>query len=633
MLRKWVKFSLLLIGLLLGQLSFAYTEEDLRQLAWSEEWLNHLHYEKNIFGHWRSLLDGDDFFFSKEGKTDPYAELVASLAAVDSKELIGKIKQIPRCAFPERYFFLDKKLKLNLKPVRCEKLEEFLAQFKLPQGLSLVFSSAYPNNPASMFGHTFLKVRSQSKSDLVDQGLNYAALVADDENPFAFMWFGVTGGYIGRWSNVPYYVKINEYVNAESRDIWEYELNFTPEETLRVIYHLWEIETNSHFDYYFFDENCSYQILKVIVTVKPEWKDILKHHIYVIPGETIKKIAEVPGAVLSVNFRPSRYKKLLQHYDALDKKEKERFFDLIKHDEKVKSETSRPVIDALAVYYEYSISEKKKLYKQSYEQKREELLSHRSTLGRSTAEEKARLKPIISESRPDWGHDPYYAGLGYGHYSINSGEENKYYYLHLKSAYHDLLNDDRGYSPFAHIEFPQIKVAYDEQAKEFQIKSLLGLATTSLFPINRLEQKMSWKLKLGMERVRNLNCADCLPVFAEGGGGYSINIFNQSGILYSMLSARAELHRDYDKGQRYAPGFELGLAFHPASKMKFHLFVEKNYYIDPNPVRESHLSFQAALHPSKNFEYRMSSDWFLSRSSDRDLRQYELSAQIGYFFR
>ena len=51
---------------------------------------------------------------------------------------------------------------------------------------------------------------------------------------------------------LPYYEKIKEYSNLENRDIWEYSLEFTPDEVERMLLHLWELK-DIYTDYYFFD--------------------------------------------------------------------------------------------------------------------------------------------------------------------------------------------------------------------------------------------------------------------------------------------------------------------------------------------------------------------------------------------
>ena len=49
----------------------------------------------------------------------------------------------------------------------------------------------------------------------------------------------------------------------EYRDVWEYPLTFTPEEVQQFARHVWETK-DTYFDYYFFDENCSYRLLALL---------------------------------------------------------------------------------------------------------------------------------------------------------------------------------------------------------------------------------------------------------------------------------------------------------------------------------------------------------------------------------
>jgi hypothetical protein len=68
---------------------------------------------------------------------------------------------------------------------------------------------------------------------------------------------------------MPYYLKVREYSDLENRDIWEYELNLTPEEIDRLLMHAWELGP-IHFDYYFFDENCAYHLLGLLEAARPD---------------------------------------------------------------------------------------------------------------------------------------------------------------------------------------------------------------------------------------------------------------------------------------------------------------------------------------------------------------------------
>ena len=62
-----------------------------------------LHYRRTIGGEYESEADEAGFFLAPQGKTDPKAELQATLARFFSTELVGRSRQPARCAFIARY--------------------------------------------------------------------------------------------------------------------------------------------------------------------------------------------------------------------------------------------------------------------------------------------------------------------------------------------------------------------------------------------------------------------------------------------------------------------------------------------------------------------------------------------------
>ena len=132
------------------------------KLANEREWHLLLHYRKDLFGGHTSEQDDPGFFMSLNGKTDPQAELDATLKQFFSEELVGRSKQPAQCAFIARYEWLRNQLRFDetrLPPQRCERFERWFADFEA-QSITLIFPSAFLNNPASMFGHTLLDRKS-----------------------------------------------------------------------------------------------------------------------------------------------------------------------------------------------------------------------------------------------------------------------------------------------------------------------------------------------------------------------------------------------------------------------------------------------------------------------------------------
>ncbi|HVC08533.1 MAG TPA: DUF4105 domain-containing protein [Elusimicrobiota bacterium] len=177
-----------------------------------------------------------------------------------------------QCRFPARYAWLDSKLHFdpaNLAPRACPLLDRWKQKLSA-QSVSVVFASAYLDNPSSMYGHTFLLIHHAGRpadERLLDYAVNYAAR-ADTANGVLFAIDGLAGVFPGRYSAMPYYLKVQEYSNLESRDLWEYRLNLSSATLGRLINHIWEMRSAS-FPYYFFNRNCSYELLPLLDAADP----------------------------------------------------------------------------------------------------------------------------------------------------------------------------------------------------------------------------------------------------------------------------------------------------------------------------------------------------------------------------
>ena len=145
------------------------------------------------------------------------------------------------CRFPARFAFLSKHLDFTHLPnVYCADFKE-MRDYITPTKASIIFPSAHINSPASMFGHTFLLLDSSFQSRLLAFAINYQADADPSQtNAISFAFNGLFGLYTGSYSILPYYDKIKEYSNVESRDMWEYELNLTQEEITQLYNHIWE---------------------------------------------------------------------------------------------------------------------------------------------------------------------------------------------------------------------------------------------------------------------------------------------------------------------------------------------------------------------------------------------------------
>ncbi|HEV8539821.1 MAG TPA: hypothetical protein VGQ60_01545, partial [Nitrospiraceae bacterium] len=105
-----------------------------RQLAEEREWHLLLHYRSNLWGGFTSEADDPGFFMAPDGKTDPQAELNATLKQFFSPELVGKSRQPAQCAFVARYRWLKEKLSFDdrrLPPQRCDRFDAWFKELNV----------------------------------------------------------------------------------------------------------------------------------------------------------------------------------------------------------------------------------------------------------------------------------------------------------------------------------------------------------------------------------------------------------------------------------------------------------------------------------------------------------------------
>jgi hypothetical protein len=328
-------------------------------------------------------------------------------------------------------------------------------------------------------------------------------------------------------------------------------LNFTPEETKRLLAHIWELEVTSYFEYYFFDENCSYQILRAIEAVKLDW-DVSQHRIYAIPGETIKRVTDVPGGVRRVKLRPSLYHQLLRRYNSLDSSGRRRMRELMAGKNLDGPNDSLDVLDGVLLGQLYKRAKKKAKWSDADQDLENRILSLRAKIpGEATTlpQTKTELR-----SRPDHGHDAYSFNLSTG-WLDNERGEGMMGRIKMRSAYHDLLNSDRGYSPFSEIEFPWIEFQYHRD--QIRLQELGLVSTTSLFPMTFVDQRISWRMKFAFETERGRECQNCLLQTFETAAGAALG--TDAYRLYSLILARAEGNSRLRHGYRLRPGLEAGL--------------------------------------------------------------------------
>lgn len=533
-------------------LSFSLTlhAASLQSLADDPYWLSLGHYQADSFGGWRSYVDDDQFFLAADGAHNPASELAATLAALREPAELGNSH--PQCRFPARTRWLKAQLQLNDLPTpECSEYRDWFTDVN-PHSTVLVFPAAYLNSPSSMFGHTLLRIDQPDidshNTALLSYALNFGAFIEGDDNSILYAWRGLMGGYPGLFALVPYREKLSEYNRLENRDLWEYRLNLSEEETARMVEHVWELK-QIRFDYFFFDENCSFRLLELLEIARPGIQLTEHFPLTAIPTDTVRAVKDA-GLIERIDFRPSRERELLGRAEQLRHEEQAWVLRLSQDPGQVDDNDflalpaeRRALIQDAAfrlVRYHSETQDRGDNAQRSFQ-----LLS---AINRNPPPALTIARPSL----PEEGHESRTWQLAAG-----SRDDRAFADYALRMAYHDLTDNLDGFPLGAQIEIFQLRLRQYEN-NHWQLQRLDLANIRSLTPRNALLQPWSWQVGGGLERVLGKDGDTPLAGHLSGGAGASWQL--HSDLLgFALGTGRLEYNEDFAATLSPAVGFNTGL--------------------------------------------------------------------------
>jgi len=493
-----------------------------------DEWHKILYYESSRGGV-RSQADDPAFFLAKTGATQPKTELIASIEQFLT-EPTGEENPV-HCRYPRRFDWLKTQLPQSISwpKVDCPDLSAFIEQ-AAPQGMTLVYPASYLNNPASMFGHTFIRVdargEGEQRNDLLALTVSYGADVKPNENGFVYAFKGLTGLYPGSVRSHPYYLQVQNYNELESRDIWEYPLQLTAKQTETFIKTAWELK-DINFHYAYLLKNCSYRLLSVMEAAFPELDLLSEYDTYAVPIDTLRTL-ERAGLLDKPDYRPaiaSRIAYLQRQVSASGNELARRLVDDGVSDDQREVLADFPqdeqgrIID---LAYEYSRFKAKRaegdLAEVSYDLLR---LRSRYPSGELTIES------------GDWPAEPL-AGHGIRRIGLGAGirRATPYGLFSFRPVYHDRYDRQAGF-----LEHSQINALNSEwrllggsdSPVEIKLDRFDLVDFSSLVPYNPMTPSMAWTGRLGWQRSTSDDAR--LPFGASLGLGRSRQLSENSSVF------------------------------------------------------------------------------------------------------
>ncbi len=546
---KIIYISLLLFTLPVFAADFqsAIQKSNLQNLSSSLQWEKFLHYYPTILGK-RSDIDSSSFFLAKSGYKNKHAELSAFLKAL-------YLNKKTRCNFPARVkWLIEKKIIPDsfLEFKHCKKYNDFYKKAH-PKSVYIVFSSYYLESPASAFGHTFFRFstnqnfRNDKRNELLDTGISYGATVTT-KNPALYALFGLIGAFEGNYSLLPYFYKIREYNDFEARDLWSYQLNLTEKQKIKLVDHLWEV-ANSWSSYFFFSENCSYNILTLLEAVNPEWELISNLPHYVIPADTLKILYTIPGFVKGVTFRPSVKKVFLNSIEQLSNIEKKllsKIIDLkdllLLDSSNISEQENSHILDALIDYLDYKHSTEILEEKGEFFDWKLLILKRRAVLNVTPLSQDV---PLPELERPETAHPSRRINVGLG----NKSSENNYLSAGFRFALHDLQDPIQGSPQYAGISFFKTNFRYYTDQNQLLLQELAFVDVFTLNPWEYKHYPISLRAKAYISNKESVNGENSLIPYLLFSSGLTTVLKNRY-----IFSTFINTELSYSKNYQYKDG-------------------------------------------------------------------------------
>ena len=587
-----------------------FKKTDLEQ---SRGWQKLLHHERNMFGvktiqvtdpefllnnklnedaRFRNLNELEATFVSFFEDPKAFEKLIEPPTSKYQKEgdKVVDFSTHPICRFPARLKYIKNHLPTDVwqklpKP-RCIYQDIFLEALD-PKSVSFVFSSYYSDSPGSAFGHTFFRINRKKnnefqKHELLDYGIGYAANVTTS-NGALYALLGLVGGFTGSWANLPYYYKVREYNDFESRDLWSYDLNLTPDEVEMLVLHFWEIGAH-YYRYYFFTQNCAFHMLTALEAAAPRLH-LIEHvpFYYVIPSDSMKALFYEPGLVSNVTFRPSLRHSFLERSNQISDSSK----DLLKQftldpnaalfekmpepkERALTLDAALDLIDLKNPQVKAETPEEKAVVKM-----KESLLLQRAQIDVISPELKI---PMNSLEDPSNSHGSSRASLSYF-----EKDKIKWGFFEYRFALHDLLDPTQGLPKNSQLEFFNLKFQLLPNHFKFHEGTLFKVF--NLNPLNFFERKLSWGLDVGVQnKMKYCDPSEygCYLTGLRGRFGYAMHLDSEqtTGWLMGSVNARHGNHLLKDKKTYFAPGFEVGLHHRFSNSQAFLATFGREYPLD-----------------------------------------------------
>jgi hypothetical protein len=486
------------LNVLLSHVGYAYGQDP--------RWLKILHMKKTGWDAWQSDVISPGFFLSKAGQRNPDREWAEALSVFNSP-YEGDPNLHPQCRFPARARLLRHLTHARWPIPKCPALEAWKSKLN-PRSVTIVHAAAYMGDPASVFGHIFLRIDVSApdhpflKLDTLATSVGFFAHIPENTSSIDYLLKGLFGGFLGRFVIDSYGQSLMTYNHIENRELWELELSLTDLEIDHLLDHLWELHHNGAFDYRFLEANCAYQLLALLDTVRDDLKMADSFSLYVIPGDAVLKALKAK-LVRHVTRRTSPGSKLKKAWSQMGVEQRNQTSDLLAH-RLAPHQTDDPrIIDTALGLMEYRTHQEKGAVPNGWGTLRKGLLSQRAQLPSPMEDIKGEdLDPeptqrFMAPARLSLGltKDPWTQGLLIG----------------LRPAMHSSL--DPGFADMGlSLELLAVRFLIPAGQKKWLLDQFTLFNVENLPDFDTIDFAPAWRVRLALERALHLGDGEALHV-------------------------------------------------------------------------------------------------------------------------
>jgi hypothetical protein len=315
---------------------------------------------------------------------------------------------------------------------------------------------------------------------------------------------------------------------------------------------LWELK-EIKFDYYFFNENCSFRLLELLEVARPGVELTDKFGLTAIPVDTVRAIVNA-GLTDKVKYRPSQAAVLKDRLEKISNK----------HRTLVKNISMNPGLVETLAFESLSPIQQKNILDASYKYLR--FRQTKKARNNKAARNSYHLLKLINQFPQDTVKNimvPTQPNKGHftRRWSIGGGQRDEQFYIDtgLRMAFHSLGDREDGFLRGAQINMFNLEVGMDED-NDVYIKQLDFIDIFSLTPRDEFFKPLSWKVYTGLEQ-RFVKGRNRTVAHVSGGAGASYSVAD-SGMVYALGTGRLEHNSAFKNGLSIALGASLGAVYY-----------------------------------------------------------------------